>query len=176
MHDAPPPPSSIHLQKHISHSVWNTFVASIIKFPPEGDKSDASYAELSCSSEDMACIAEILMTLAEHGKISLLFKQGHLKQLGAQINHVHPLKFLSTIFKDPELRDCMKKVADDYFKWSGFMEGLAPSLTKEADKGKLEKHLADFSKDIGISPDHIRKYFQNRDWESLIHSLMSFYD
>ncbi len=173
MHDAPTP---AYIQEHACHSLLKPLIASIIKFPPEGDKGDVSYKELVCSTEDTACISEILMILAEHGKISLLFKQGHLKQLGAQINHLHPLKFLSTIFKDPNLRECMKKVADDYFKWNGFMEGLAPSLTKEADKGKLEKHLLDFAEDIGISPDHIRKYFQNRDWESLVHSLMSFYD
>jgi hypothetical protein len=175
MHDAP---ASTYIQvvEKPSQNFLNTFLASIIKFPPEGNKGDLSYQQLTCSLEDMTCIEEIITTVGEYGKGSLFLKQSHLKQLETQIIHVHPLKFLATIFKSPSLRLCMNQIADDYFKWDHFMKGLSPRLTIEADKGKLEKHLLDFSADIGIASDHIRIYFQNRDWKSLVHALMSFYD
>lgn len=155
---------------------FSSLAGSIIKFPPAGEPKDLSYAELVCSDVDARCICEIITCVAKNGKVTLLFKQNHLRQLGAQIKHVHPLKFLATIFKDPKLRICMREISDDYFKWSEFMEGLAPNLTREADKGKLEQHLTAFASDVGVSPDHIRKYFQNRDWESLVRQLMNSYD
>lgn len=175
MHDMPNAPH-IHIQQQAPHSLFGALIASIIKFPPEGDKSNAAYSELTCTIEDMACIYEIITTVAEHTKMSLFIKQNHLRQLEVQIIHVHPLKFLATIFKNPILRVCLKQIADDSYKWPEVIKPLSSSLTREADKGKLEKHLLDFSADIGVSSDHIRKYFQNRDWESLVRALMSSYD
>lgn len=181
MHDSPPsayhhfvqtPKKSAAL---LCFAIKQAKIGSIIKFPPNGDKGDKSYDELPCSTIDMAIIHEIITGLAEYSRLTLLFKQGdHLKQLGAQINHVHPLKFLSTIFKDPDLRSHMLTIAEDGLKWTGFLDGLAPNLTKEADKGKLEQHLAAFCTDVGIPPDHIKKYFQNRDWESFVRYLMNY--
>ena len=172
MFDVPESPY-IYIHESITDSPFGSELASIIKFPPPGNQDNKPYNELVCSEQDQAFIQELLTIIAENGKLTLLFKQGHLKQLGAQINHLHPLKFLATIFKNPRLRACMNEVANDYFKWSGFMDGLAPNLTKEADKGKLEQYLQDFCADIKVSTDHIKKYFQNRDWEALVRYLIN---
>lgn len=148
-----------------------SFLASIIKFPPAGGQSEA-YKDLVCTDQDKSNIFEIITTMAEHGKLALLLKQSYLKNLGAQINHVHPLKFLSTIFTNPCLKTRMEPIFDDYFKRNGFMDGLGPSLTREADKGKLDQYLNDFASEVKIPPDRLRKFFQNRDWESLVRYLM----
>lgn len=176
MYDLPPPAYVYYSEKALSCDLFKIYLASIIKFPPSGDKGDKSYSELICSEKDVAAIQKLITNLAKHDRLTLFFtNEGTLlKQLGAQINHVHPLKFLATIFKDPTLRSCLPIIADDYFKWSNFMEGVSSSLTREADKGKLEAHLTSFCADIGVSFDHIRKYFQNRDWESLVRSLMNY--
>lgn len=167
---------SVYLLLAILSCAFSPLFSSIIKFPPNGESKDPPYAELICTDVDVRCIHEIITSVAENSKVTLFFKQSHLKQLGAQINHVHPLKFLAAIFKDPKLRLCMREIGDDDYKWSNFMEGLAPNLTREADKGKLEQHLNSFATEIEINPDAIRKYFQNRDWESLVRQLMNSYD
>ena len=148
-------------------------LASIIKFPPAGSQEDKPYNELICSEQDQAFIYEIITLIADNNKLTLLLKRGHLKQLGAQINHLHPLKFLATIFKNPRLRSCMTEIENDFFKWNGFMDGLAPNLTKEADKGKLDQYLQDFCADVKAPIDHIKKYFQNRNWEGMVRYLMN---
>ncbi len=147
------------------------FFASIIKFPPGGEKQ-LTYLDLICTDQDKSNIYEIITTMSDNGKLSLLLKQGHLKQLGAQINHVHPLKFMSTIFSNPRLKMCMPEIFDDYFKRNGFMDGLGPSLERESEKGKLIQFLNDFASEVNVNPESIRGFFLARDWENLVRFLM----
>lgn len=140
---------------------------SIIKKPPV-KPTEMTYKDLICTEQDQANIYEIISTMAEKGKLSLLFHQSHLRELGAQINHVHPLKFLAAIFKDPHLKSCMFYIWDDYFKRNGFLDGLGPSLTREVEKGKLHTYLSDFAKDVGVLPDLLKPYFDARDWENMV--------
>lgn len=140
---------------------------SIIKKPPV-KPVETSYFQLECTEQDKANIYEIISTMAEKGKLSLLFQQSYLREIGAQINHVHPLKFLAVIMKEPYLKSCMSYIWDDYFKRNGFMDGIAPALSREAEKGKLEFHLDEFAKDVGLPKEHIKAYFDVHDWENLV--------
>src|SRR5579872_272699 len=121
-------------------------MGSIIKKPP-AKPTETLYKDLVCTEADRANIYEIVSTMAEKGKLGLLFQQNHLREVGAQINHVHPLKFLAVILKDPHLKSCMFNIWDDYFKRNGFIDGLFPFFTREAEKGKLDIHLKDFAAD-----------------------------
>lgn len=142
-------------------------ISSIIKKPPE-KPTEAQYKNLACSTQDQANIHEIISTMAEKGKLGLLFQQSHLREIGAQINHVHPLKFLSIIFKDPHLKSCMYYIWNDYFKRNGFMDGLGASLTREYEKGKVHVYLKDFATDIGVSHEALKSYVDARDWENMV--------
>lgn len=146
--------------------------ASIVKIPTGGIPQEYTYQELPCSEQDQAMIYEIISTVAENGKLTLLLKQSHLKFLGAQVNHVHPLKFLSVIFSHPFLKACMPELFNDYFKRAEFMGGLGPNLEREAEKGKLERYLTDFATDLSVNPEGIRPFFILRDWEGLVRYLM----
>ncbi len=169
MQDLPHTP--YHYAAHYFPSPLASFIGSIIKFPPE--KPADSYADLVCTEEDKAKIYEILTTLESNGKLSLLVKKGYLQGLGAQINHVHPLKFLSSIVTHPQLRSCLVEVFGDYFKRNGFMDGLGPNLTREADKGKLDQYIEPFANEVGVPREHISKFFQSRDWEGLVRFFIS---
>lgn len=144
--------------------------ASIIKKPPEKAK-DLTYSELPCTEQDKAHIYEIISTVAENNKVSLFFLETNLKEKGAQINHVHPLKFLSTIFSHSYLKGCMRPICEDRFKYKGFMDGLASSLSREAEKGKLMVYLHEFATEIDVSPDPLRVYLEGRDWDGLVYFL-----
>ncbi|MES2272648.1 MAG: hypothetical protein V4487_00450 [Chlamydiota bacterium] len=147
-------------------------LASIIKLPP-AKTGEVAYKDLACSQQDLASIAEIVTTLAENGKISLLLThQSHLKFLGAQINHVHPLKLLATVITDVHLKNCMNEIFGDYFKRNGFMDGLGPSLERELEKGKLDQYLKDFSLEVGIPMETLKSYVAARDWENLVRFLL----
>lgn len=148
-----------------------TPLASIIKIPNK-EPTEVAYKDLVCTEQDKAAIFEIVTTMSENGKIALLLKQNHLRFLGAQINHIHPLKFLSTVFANPRLKVCMFDIFDDYFKRNGMMEGLGPSLSKEAEKGKLMQYLNEFAAEVNVSPDDLRGFFQSRDWEGMVRYLI----
>lgn len=169
MIDLPPPTAFVCMITPFSTP--QSTLAAIIKIPP-AKPADQTYQDLVCTEADKEGIAKIVTMLGENGKISILLNQGYLKALGAQIDHVHPLKFLSTVFSNPELKASMRKVFDDYFKRNGFMEGLGPNMTREQEKGKLYQYIPDFAKEVDIPIDNIRFFFQTSDWEGLVQFLI----
>ncbi len=163
MHDYPAPPKPFHF----------TFsLASIIKLP-SNPGADVAYKDLVCTEQDKAFIIEIISSIADNSKFSLLLKQNHIKNLGAQVNHVHPLKFLSVALSSVHLKSCLILIFDDYFKRNGFMDGLGPSLSRESDKGKLDGYLPSFAEEIGVPLEDIQLYANARDWEGLVRYLMN---
>lgn len=141
--------------------------ASIIKKPPV-KSGEVAYKDIPITEEQKNLIYEIISTVAETGKMRLLFKQDYLKGLGEQINEVHPLKFLETIFSDSHLKMCMLSIWNDYFKRNEFLGGLCPSLDREMDKGKLLMHINDFGTAVGVPGENIRPFFEQRSWEPLV--------
>jgi hypothetical protein len=158
----------------LSFLLYSTpMMAPIIKINPSKENPNATYQDLVCTEDDKASIYEIISTMSENGKINLLLKQNRLKELGAKINHLHPMKFLTSIFGNAYLKVCMVNVYDDYFKRVGFMDGLAPSLDRTADKGKLIPYVDEFAQELGIDPDSIRWFFHLRDWDGLVRQLIA---
>ncbi|MDE3046162.1 MAG: hypothetical protein KGJ02_05920 [Verrucomicrobiota bacterium] len=145
-------------------------LAQIVKIPPS--RGYVPYHQLECTELDKSLVFEIISTVAQSSKITLYIKENHLNELGAKIEHLHPLKFLSTIFLNDYLRGCMPDIFEDYFKRSGFMKGLAPRLNVEADKGKLDQYISSFAKELDVSADGLRPYIAARDWENLVRYLI----
>ncbi len=147
---------------------WSVpLTCSIIKKPPV-KSTEVLYKDLVCTEQDQKNIHELISTMAEKGKLGLLFQQSRLREIGAQINHVHPLKFLALVFKTPHLKSCMYYIWDDYFKRNGFLDGLGPALTREVEKGKLHFYLPDFATELGLPKDTLKGYFDARDWENMV--------
>jgi hypothetical protein len=161
MYDFPQKPAQAIIQLAIK-----PMLSSIVKIQPK--KEVESYDQLICTQDDKDTIYEIISTIAENGKLTLLFKQTDLRDLGEKIDHLHPLKFLTSIFTNPKLKVDMVNVFDDFFKRAGFMEGLGPNLTKEAEKEKLNQYIGDFAAEVGVTEEGIKPYFEQRDWEGLV--------
>ena len=62
----------------------------------------------------------------------------------------------------------MAVIWDDYFKRNGFLDGLAPSLEREAEKGKIQLYLPDLASDISTPQEHIKPYADVHDWENMV--------
>ncbi len=62
----------------------------------------------------------------------------------------------------------MSYIWDDYFKRNGFLDGLGPSLFREAEKGKLDLYLEPFAKEIGLQKEDLKPYTDVHDWENLV--------
>lgn len=149
-------------------------VDSFTKAPLACEAAEApSYTELVCTEEDQNNIDYLIQTMATHRKLSLLLKKNELNGIGDKIYHVHPFKFLGTVFSNENLKACMREIYKDYFKWNGFMDGLGPSLTIQADQGKLGQYLNDFAKETGVTSQELLGYIQSKDWESMVRYLMT---
>lgn len=144
---------------------------SFIKPKPK-PKTERAYKDLPCSEEDAMIIHHIIRTISEKGKWWLMKHRSEMNALGDSINHVHPLKFLETIFSDDLLKERMKDVFDDYFKKNGFMEGVNRGLTARSNVGELDAYLDDFAKSVRKKKEEIKPYFDNQDWEGLVRHLI----
>ena len=181
-----PPPNVAYVQfvKSIKHQIVlekipnsnSEPITSIIKIPdtPQITTSALSYDQLICTEIDKQKIARLITVMGENGKLVLWAKyQKELRQIGREIDHVHPLKFLSTIFSNPALKNYMKEIYHDYFKWTNFMDGLGNGLTAQAKQGKIAPFLNDFAKEVGAQPESLRGYVESLDWENMILFLMN---
>ena len=134
---------------------------------------ELSWNDLPCSERDRADIYEIVSTVAEKGKVNLLINhQSDLREKGARIEHVHPLKFFSVILSNPQLKHCMNVICDDYFKRTNFVGDLISALKREAERGKTLIYLNEFGSAIGVPPESLRGYFDSKDWENMIYYLI----
>lgn len=130
--------------------------------------SPPNFKDLSCTKEQKTHIHEIISTLGTQGKMSLLWQQSHLRELGDKIKDVHPLKFIAIIITDPYLKNCIGAVWQDYFKRNGFLEDLIPSINREMEKGKFQIYIPNFAQEVGVNPDHLQKFIVTKDWENFI--------
>lgn len=167
MHDLPTPKPFVY----IANKKCPLPLAGIIKIPPK--VVEESYKDLICSDVNRMKIYELITTMADNGKISLLFNhQTRLKTLGVELEQVHPLKFLAVIFSNPQLKACMYKVFDDPFKRTEFVDGITPNMMRQLEKGKLLPFIADFAREVGRSDQEMRPYFHTLNWDGLVTYLI----
>ncbi len=158
--------------------VWQMPIAGVIRIPT--DKKDIGeappYSQIPHDPVHREHVEWIITTIAECSLPSLAIKRSEFKRREAIIIGLHPLKFLCSIFNPhkPHLKACMQEVANyGGLKWDGFMGGLRPSMTREADRNRLNMYIDDFAIEVGVHPSIIRPYFNTRDWEGLVHALLA---
>lgn len=137
-----------------------------------------AYEKLSITKADAETIYEIIDTLGSSGLWKLYKIEDDMVELGTQIQHVHPLKFLEVVFTDPHLKDCMVKTEDSFFKWRGFMKGSGKSpgfiakCEREYDKDNFAPYIDDFCKAVKADPEQVRDLIERKKWETLIRILL----
>lgn len=160
----------------ISYFIHDAVIATMVKIPPmnQPPASILTFAQLPCTPQDEQKIHRLISSMAEHGKMTLLLKyQGELRQIGRDIEYVHPLKFLSIILSDSYLKSCLKKIRGDYFKWTNFMDGLGDGLSSQAEKKAVAIYLNDFAKKVGVAPESIQRFIETRHWEDMVVYLLN---
>jgi hypothetical protein len=150
-------------------SLGLTILGGLVKVKPEKNEP---FTELRLTNEDKTNITFIIKNMGEQGKLWLLVHKSELNEVGDKIQGVHPLKFITVIANNKYLKKvCMPVILNDYFKKKNFIEGLGANMTKEAQKGKIQKYMPDFLKEINFDDNHSTKlleYTKARDWEGFI--------
>jgi hypothetical protein len=130
------------------------------------------YARLPITEKEAQIIWEIIDTMANKNLLQLGWIKKDMERLGQKITHVHPLRFLGTIFADPHLRECMKEVRSSYLKWNGFLDGLTGRLEEEYKRNNLLPHVSGFAATIKANPEQVRNFLQKKEWEKLVKYLL----
>lgn len=169
--EAPFEEESSYSESNVANS--NLSEPSLMLYFAEPQTPQDSYYNLPINDYEAKTIRNIIHIMADNNPVKLLFKEGELNRMGDQINHVHPLKFLSAIFDNPNGRKDMKKVMDNSFKFNGFMEGgkrggLSRRMNDEFQKNNLFQHVPGFAKHLNVDPNAVTAYIQKKDWKGLV--------
>ena len=130
------------------------------------------YTTLLISEAEVQMVYELIDIMATNNLAKLLVRKSEMEKRGKRINHIHPMRFLGTIFSNLHLKKCMADVMDSFFKWDGFMSGLAPRLEEEHQKDNLLPYIAGFCQAVKANPDQVRFYIQKKKWEELVTYLV----
>lgn len=143
------------------------------------DKKD-SYAQLLINEEERQKINRIIDTTANKNVFGLVSERKELLELGRQVQHVHPFKFLERVFTDPKLKKDMREIWTWILdsKKNGFMNGkddvpgFGQKMTRENGRDNLRPYIVGFAKAVKADPDKIRGYVDRQQWEELVKYLI----
>jgi hypothetical protein len=127
---------------------------------------------LSLNSSEKYAITEIITAMGEKNLAKLLIDGLRLRRLGDSIEHVPPLQFLGFVLTNPSLKENLKKISKNTFKWSSFIDGLGANMEKELYQGRLIFQLEGFSKLVGGSVNQLEGYVYREEWEAFVKSLL----
>ncbi len=130
------------------------------------------FYQLPLNEKEKRHIWTIITNMAEKNIFQLAFEKGAMEKRGNKINHVHPMRFLGYIFSEPELKSCVKNIKKSSFKWDAFVDGFARRMREENSNNNVLQYVPGFAQQVGSTPDKVKQYVQNKDWEGLIKSLM----
>lgn len=139
---------------------------------PQLLSTDDAYENLSITLSEKLKISDILTTMAENNVLKLLFEKKRLEKLGHDINHVHPVRFLGTVFSDKTLINCMHEIRRSSFKWEGFLEGFSKRFEEELRVNNIHIYVPGLVKKLGVKEEKVTAYVNRNDFEGLVLYLM----
>ncbi len=117
-------------------------------------------------------IEKIISSMGEKSLAQLLLDKKEMEKRGDQIRHVHPLRFLSTVFNDPYLKMCMQQFKGNYFKWTNFIDGYSQRMREEAARNNLLIHLEGFCEYLNVDYEKVVEIVKKENYEELVSYLI----
>lgn len=115
----------------------------------------------------------IVTSLADKSLVTIAFIKDDLEAAGDRIDHIHPLRFLSTIFTDEELKVGIRNIRGRGWIWNQFTSGLKESLETEMNIGNMgQEYLIHFANDVGLDVSRIYPTIAVQNWDGFIDTLI----
>ncbi len=126
-------------------------------------------------AEEKGDIRFIVTTLANKNVWTIALVQDDLTAAGDRIDHLHPLRFLATVFSDEELKVSIRNIRGKGLIWHRFLGGLKDCLTTEAKVGNLrEEMILHFAQTVNVNPALIRNVINAYQWDDFIDVLITY--
>lgn len=129
--------------------------------------------DISVSKKEKEDISYIVKTLGFGTLLGIGSETSSLKKAGKRIDHVHPLRFLMTVFTEEELKAGIASIKGQS-SWvkDGFFDGLIDSLKEEAARNNINQFVDNFAKSVKIDSDLIYPSIKQGDWKEFIDILI----
>lgn len=125
-------------------------------------------------------LRKLLKWMAKKTWAELLANSSGLNEIGDSIDHIHPLKFLQTIFiSDPtdpseEMKGCLHSIRDRTLIWKKFTNGLFDSLEEESKRNNMRpEFINDFCANLKLNPNLVTTKIQERKWKEFMDTLLT---
>lgn len=140
-------------------------------------KSSSSIArnyDAKVTSKEKEDISFIVTTLGRGSLKKLLTAKSSLKKAGTRVDHVHPLRFIGSIFSDEEMKVGILQIKErGGWVAKEFFNGMYESLTTESNLQNLKiEYITDFANYLEIDSNLVIKPIQDKDWKGLISILI----
>jgi hypothetical protein len=168
-------PSALELDREgglRDHPQFNFVISHAGIFVKAKKIVDRDY-KVTVKKENKKDMVYILTALAYDSLISIGLSSSSINKAGDRIDHLHPYRFLMTIFTDQELIAAVHAIRDrGGLPWSGFLDGITGSLTEESEKNNVLQFTKDFAKKIKIDPALILPSLKQGKWIDFVNILI----
>lgn len=124
--------------------------------------------------EEKNDIRYIVTTLANKSLIAIALAKSDLEAAGDRIDHIHPLRFLMTVFSDEELKVGIRNIRGRGWIWSHFVGGLKESLSTEARIDNMRNEFVyHFAQSVKIDSKIIIPPVSQQKWEEFVDLLIT---
>lgn len=124
------------------------------------------------TDEEKRLIAYIITTLGNASLLTIAKSRSDLKHAGAQIERIHPFRFLEYVMHDDKVRAAMQNMSKRSWLWKEYFEGIKRSLEEENSRSNLLVHVNNFASKLSISQDAIYSLIQERKWKEFLNVLL----
>jgi hypothetical protein len=126
------------------------------------------------TTEEKNYIRFIVTTLANKSLITIALAKGDLEEAGDRIDHIHPLRFLMTVFTDEELKVGIRNIRGKGWVWGHFLGGLKECLATETQIGNMKKeYITNFSQIVKINSTLIQPVISQQKWDDFVDLLIT---
>ena len=126
------------------------------------------------TAEEKNDIRYIVTSLANKSLIAIALGKGDLEAAGDRIDHIHPLRFLMTVFTDEELKAGMRNIRGKGWIWNHFVSGLKESLVTETHIGNMKvEYVRDFAQIVRVDANIIIPSVLQQSWEDFLDLLIT---
>ncbi len=121
-------------------------------------------------SVDQSNLDTLFGMLANKSYFSLLLNRSKLENLHHRLEHVHPLNFLETAKKHPNLRKNVKQLASNGdFVWNVFKKHFVEQMSDLNQQGGVKPHIDDFADKAALNKSLVREYVDRNDMKNLLY-------
>ena len=164
-----------------------TFWVELVNAQSTGNSNDFSYKlayksatpklvrnySAPVTESELKDLRYIILSLANKSYVELLLYSGSLNSAGDRIEHIHPLKFLMTIFSDEEMKIAIRNVKKKKKCWKRWMSETAAHLEEELKNNNLNMFVNDFAAKVQVNSNIISPSINKRKWEQFVNLLIT---